>query len=87
MFKKNIRKFLSPLFPIIDILIFPFPLLSSLLLFLIRKMRINRMAVSKWIFKKVGVFPITDHYYEPLFNDKHLKLPLEAERNLFPGLN
>ena len=49
-------------------------------------MRISRMPVSKWIFKKVGVFPITDHYYEPLFNDKHLKLPLEADRNL-PGIN
>lgn len=86
MFKKNLRKFFSLAFPIIDILISPFTLLSALLLYSIRKMRISRMPVSKWIFKKVGVFPITDHYYEPLFNDKHLKLSLELDRDL-PGIN
>lgn len=44
------------------------------------------MPVSKWVFKKVGVFPITDHYYEPLFDDRHLKLPLERDRFL-PGID
>ena len=44
------------------------------------------MPISKAIFKAVGVFPITDHYYEPLFNDKHLKLPLNQDRWL-PGIN
>lgn len=40
------------------------------------------MPVSKWIFKKVGVFPITDHYYEPLFNNKHLRYSLNNDREL-----
>jgi predicted O-methyltransferase YrrM len=60
--------------------------LASILLYSIRKMRIANMPVSKWIFKKVGVFPITNHYYEPLFDNRLLKHPLERDRHL-PGLN
>jgi predicted O-methyltransferase YrrM len=86
MNKNKLRKFLKPVFPILDILIFPFTLLASILLYAIRKMRIANMPVSKWIFKKVGVFPITNHYYEPLFDDRHLKHPLERDRFL-PGIN
>jgi predicted O-methyltransferase YrrM len=81
-----LRKFLGPVFPILDIVLSPFTFFASLLLFGIRKMRITNMPVSKWIFKKVGVFPITDHYYEPLFDDRHLKLPLERDRFL-PGID
>lgn len=44
------------------------------------------MVWSKKIFMKVGVFPIRDHYYEPLFNPKHLKKSLRKDREL-PGLN
>ena len=44
------------------------------------------MPVSKWIFKKVGVFPISNHYYEPLFDDRLLKRPFDLDRNL-TGIN
>jgi hypothetical protein len=40
------------------------------------------MPVSKKIFKTVGVFFITNHYYEPLFDDRKLKLPLTRNRTL-----
>jgi predicted O-methyltransferase YrrM len=86
MTKKALRKFFKPLFPVLDILFSPFTLLSSLLLFSIRRMRIVNMPVSKWIFKKVGVFPITNHYYEPLFDDRQLKRSFERDRFL-PGIN
>lgn len=66
-------------------MLFPFTLLASLLLFFIRKAGIRRMKVSKWLFKRVGVFPIADHYYEPLFNETHLKRSLDSKRNL-PGI-
>src|ERR1700760_2489570 len=85
MIKYKIRKFFQPLYPVLDILLSPFTFLASVLLFSIRKMRINNMPVSKWIFKKVGVFPITNHYYEPLFDDRLLKLPLDQDRYL-PGI-
>jgi predicted O-methyltransferase YrrM len=81
-----LRKLFAPFFPLVDILLSPFTLLASLLLFGIRKIRISKMPVSKAIFKWVGVFPIADHYYEPLFNDTHLKLPLDRDRSL-PGIN
>ena len=86
MNKYAIRKFFEPLYPILDVLLSPFTLLASVLLFGVRKMRIANMPVSKWIFKKVGVFPITNHYYEPLFDDRQLKLPLDRDRFL-PGIN
>jgi Methyltransferase domain len=86
MIKKKLRKFFKPVFPLLDVLFSPFTLLASLLLFFIRKMRVVNMPVSKWIFKKVGVFPITNHYYEPLFDDRHLKHPLDRDRDL-PGIN
>jgi predicted O-methyltransferase YrrM len=86
MTKYALRKFFKPIYPILDIVLSPFTLLASVLLFAIRKMRIVHMPVSKWIFKKVGVFPITNHYYEPLFDDRLLKLPLDRDRFL-PGIN
>src|ERR1700682_3547208 len=86
MTKFALRKFFKPAYPVLDILLSPFTLLASILLFAIRKMRIVNMPLSKWIFKKVGVFPITNHYYEPLFDDRLLKRPLDRERYL-PGIN
>ncbi len=86
MTKYKLRKFFKPLYPILDVLLSPFTFLASVLLFAIRKMRIANMPLSKWIFKKVGVFPITNHYYEPLFDDRLLKLPLDRDRYL-PGIN
>lgn len=35
---------------------------------------------------QVGVFPIRNHYFEPLFDSRALKRPLEQIRNL-PGIN
>jgi hypothetical protein len=45
----------------------------------------RRMKLSTFYFKRIGVFPISDHYYQPLFNDTHLKKPLNNERDL-PGI-
>jgi predicted O-methyltransferase YrrM len=86
MTKYELRKFFKPTYPVLDILLSPFTFLASFLLLAIRKMRIANMPVSKWIFKKVGVFPISNHYYEPLFDDRLLKLPLDRNRFL-PGIN
>jgi hypothetical protein len=85
MSKKGMRKIVAPFFPVLDVLLSPFTILSSLLLFAIRKIRVSNMPISKKIFKAVGVFPITNHYYEPLFDDRKLKLSLEKDRSL-PGI-
>lgn len=86
MTKTKLRRIATPLFPVLDILLSPLTVLASLLLFSIRKMRMYNMPVSKKIFKKIGVFPITNHYYEPLFDDSKLKLPLNRDRPL-PGID
>jgi hypothetical protein len=68
---------------IIDLLIVPFVFLSTFLLKLIRKFNVKRnFPIAHKIFLKLGIFPIRDHYYDPLFNPKHLYKPLESERTL-----
>jgi len=86
MAKTALRKVLNPFFPVLDVLLSPFTLIASLLLFGIRKIKMANMPFSKRIFKWVGVFPIVNHYYEPLFDDRHLKLPLDRDRPL-PGID
>lgn len=71
---------------IIDILITPFTLASSLLLKTIRRIGVDRMKMSKYIFYKIGVFPIRNHYYEPMFKMDELRHPLNKDRHL-PGIN
>src|SRR5215203_2390845 len=85
MKKSDLRKLIQPLFPIFDVLASPLTFFSALLLLIIRKIGVSNLPFSKGIFKRIGVFPIADHYYEPLFNDKHLKKPLNENRNL-PGI-
>ena len=41
---------------------------------------------SRELLKKVGIYPILDHYYQPLFNDARLKKSLREPRHL-PGIN
>ena len=72
--------------PVADLAFAPFTFLAALLLKLIRRVGVYRMAISKAIFESVGVFPIRDHYYEPMFNPRHLRRPLGEEREL-PGID
>lgn len=44
------------------------------------------MPISKAIFNRVGVFPLRDHYYEPLFNPHYLNHSLREDRVL-PGIH
>lgn len=72
--------------PILDMLLAPLTFLSSLLMKSIRRAGVYRLPISKAIFQRVGVFPIRDHYYEPLFNPVHLARPLHEDREL-PGID
>lgn len=71
---------------IIDIVFSPFTYICSVWLRAIRIMNTKRMKLSKKIFRQVGVFPIRNHYYEPLFNPKHLRYSLRNDRVL-PGID
>src|SRR6266850_5760856 len=69
-----------------DVVLAPFTLAAALLLKTVRRVGVYRMRVSHAILRRVGVFPIRDHYYEPLFHPRHLRWPLDNERPL-PGLD
>jgi hypothetical protein len=73
--------------PIIDLFLAPLVLLATVLMKLIRKLGIWRMPIAKRIFNRVGVYPILDHYYEPMFNHpSHLFRSLRDDRHL-PGID
>jgi hypothetical protein len=61
-------------------------ILPAYILLLYRLLGSVRMPKTTKQLKKIGVFPIRDHYYEPLFNDALLTSPLDSDRNL-PGIN
>lgn len=46
----------------------------------------RRLPASTKALKRMGLFPIRDHYYRPLFNDAHLRRPLSEPRSL-PGID
>lgn len=84
MLKRSIAEIVVP---ILDWIISPLVFISALLMKLVRRLGIWRMPFCKTIFNKVGVYPIRDHYYEPIFNyRKHLKHSLGMERRL-PGID
>lgn len=72
--------------PFFDLVLFPLTLLCSLFMKLVRRVGVYRMPISKAIFNRVGVFPIRDFYYEPMFNPAHLRYSLEKDRKL-PGID
>ena len=77
------HKFITTL---IDILSSPFSLLAVVLLKPISIM-IRYLPLNNKIFMKFGLFPVRDHYYQPLVNpQKHLTKSLREDRKL-PGIN
>ena len=81
-FIKRILNFLKlPVDIIILILIIP----SAIIMLFFRKFGSHKLTLSKSILKKIGIFPLTSNYYEPLFNFDNLKNKLSEKRNL-PGI-
>ena len=71
---------------IFDLLLAPLVFLAACLLWGVRRAGVERLRVSRWILRGVGVFPIRNHYYEPLFDFSRLKRPLHEDRAL-PGID
>jgi len=66
----------------LDVLLAPFTLFAAALLKSLRRVGVYRLPVSHSIFRALGIFPIRDHYYEPLFHPRHLIRRLDDERPL-----
>lgn len=71
---------------VVELLLFPFVLMGALALRYIRKKGTVRFPLVKRLLLKVGVFPIIDFYYEPLFYYKDKKQYFGIDRYL-PGIN
>jgi predicted O-methyltransferase YrrM len=85
-FKKVYDIIFGLVFQLLDIVLLPITIPFSYFFKTSRKRRFANLPLTKGILLKVGVYPIIDHYYEPLFNLKHLKHSLRIDRNL-PGID
>ena len=81
-----LKTVLKRLVPIADIIGAPIIFLAALVLRIVRRAGTHRTPVARLIFDTVGIFPIRDHYYEPMFNPSHLRHPLRIDRPL-PGID
>jgi predicted O-methyltransferase YrrM len=80
------RRLILALMPLIDVLLAPLLVPAALLMKAIRRAGVERLPISRWLLMRIGVFPVRDHYYEPLFDAGRLRKPLEGERAL-PGID
>lgn len=80
------KTLLKSLLPLIDLIASPFVYPAALLLKLVRRAGVERLPFCKRVLLSVGVFPIRNHYYEPLFDHRVLKQPASPDRSL-PGID
>ena len=77
------KKILIQLRPLIDFIVLPLTIISTICLLMIRKLGLGSMPISNAIFNKIGLLPVHDHYYQPLINPKSHKLKsLKVERKI-----
>jgi hypothetical protein len=67
---------------VIDVIAAPFTMVAAAWLKSLRVLGLQYAPVSKRILLRIGVFPVRDHYYEPMINPKHLRHPLSDRRPL-----
>ncbi len=84
--KDRLKSLLKIIIVPIDYLISPLVFISAVLLARIRKTGFKHHRFSRKVLTALGMLPVIDHYYEPLFQEKHLRKPLKSERVL-PGID
>jgi hypothetical protein len=80
------KKLILALVPLADLVLAPLLVPAALLMKAIRRAGVDRMPVCRWLLMRIGVFPIRDHYGEPLFNACRLHRAPGQERAL-PGID
>ena len=70
--------------PVVDFVLMFFALPAAIVLAVYRRLGSRRLPLTTAGLKRIGIFPIRNHYYEPLFDDRLLTKPLNAPRHL-PG--
>jgi predicted O-methyltransferase YrrM len=80
------RRLADALSPILDWLLLPLALPAAALLWVVRRLGLQRLAICRRMLIKVGLLPIRRHYYEPFITSDDLRFPLDRPRAL-PGVN
>ena len=81
--KKSIKKIRARLW---DFVFSPITLVSSLWFKRVRHFERQDMPITNKIFDWIGIYPLKDHYYEPLINRKSLDREFRFKREL-PGID
>ena len=79
------KKLIKRILPLMEWPLLPLIVISGFILKLYRRVGSHNLRRLTNVLKRMGVFPLIDHYYEPLFNDQHLKSELSKLRKL-PGI-
>ena len=84
--KKILRNVFLVFRPAIDLALSVIAIPAGFVLLFYRRVGSRRLPLTTWVLRRVGIFPIRNHYYEPLFDDRQLTQPLDNSRPL-PGIN
>lgn len=65
-----------------DVALLPLVSVCLVILKIVRRFGIDRLPATRAACRSIGVYPLLDHYYEPLFNPKSLEVSLLTDRSL-----
>lgn len=82
----DIKKTLSFRSKILDPFFFAIAVPTAFVLRAYRRRGSARFPRTTRALKRIGIFPLINHYYEPLFDDSSLTVPLSDDRDL-PGID
>lgn len=84
----SIRKKLAiAALPLADLMFTPLIYPAGLMMRAIRRAGMHRMPRCRQAFRRVGVFPVRDHYYEPQFTTPMQTRVLPGNERSLPGIN
>ena len=81
-----LQRMLLGILPAVDVITTPIVYPAAWLLRTIRQVGVEHLPSCKNALLRMGVFPIRDHYYEPLFDLRETRRPLTKECPL-PGID
>lgn len=82
----NRRAIADVVVPALDLFLAIFLIPAAMLMWLVRRLGVQRLRICRAILLHVGVLPVRRHYYEPFISAQDLRRPLDRERDL-PGID
>jgi predicted O-methyltransferase YrrM len=82
----NRNRAIKALLPLVDLVLFVFVIPAALLLWMVRRLGLARLRLTRAVLIRIGLLPVRNHYYEPFVVPRELRYPLDQERKL-PGID